>query len=114
MPAITSFINETLDTMFTGTFTLHLYSVGTPSTTGVEISGGGYTSQTLAFAAAANKIKATSANVVFTDLPTSTTIVAYGIKKSGVLKDEGTIASFTPDVTNNTLEITYQMDMSGV
>lgn len=114
MAFTTAFINSTLDSAFAGTVTMHLYTVGLPSTTGVEVVGGSYSAQTLALGAASGKVKATTTNATFTDLP-SVTIVAYGIKIGGVLKDEGLLSpSFTADVTNNTLDISYEADWSGL
>ena len=41
-------------------------------------------------------------------IPTSGTIVAFGVYDDGVLIDEDTLSTpFTPDVTNNELEINY-------
>jgi hypothetical protein len=113
MSAVASFINTMLDTSFTGTITMKLFRVGLPSTTGVEVSGGSYAAQTLTFSSASGKVKAAS-SVTFTNLPTGQTIVAYGIYKAGVLVDEGNVASFTPDVTNNSLTITYSFSLAGV
>jgi hypothetical protein len=115
MTATASFINTMLDTAFTGTKTMKLFRAGLPSTTGVEVSGGGYAAQTVTMAAAAAKEKATSTDVVFSDLPTSQTIVAYGIYIGGVLKDEALLATpFTPSVTNNELNISYKFSLAGV
>lgn len=122
MSAQTAFINSILeaafggDTYTGGTITMKLFTTGLPSTTGVEVSGGSYAPQTLAFGAAADKAIGTSANAAFDDLPTGTsnTIVAYGIYDGTTLIDEAALSSpFTPDITNNKLEISYSFDMSG-
>lgn len=113
MAAQTSFINSMLDTAFTGTITMKLFRTGLPSTTGVEVSGGGYAVQTLTMSAAANKVKASSANATFTNLPTSQTIVAWGVYKNGTLIDENTLSSpYTADITNNTLSLGYSFSLA--
>lgn len=113
MAATTSFINSMLTSGFTGTITMKLFTVGLPSTTGVEVSGGGYTAQTLALGTATAKRISTLANIVFTNLPT-TPIVAFGIYKAGVLIDEALLnPSYTADVTSNELSISYYFDLSG-
>jgi hypothetical protein len=113
--AVTSFVNSMLDSAFSGgTLTLHLYRTGTPSTTGVEVSGGTYAAQTVTMSSAASKIKSLTSNASFTGLP-SQTVVAWGLKKAGTLIDEGTFAtSFTPDVTNNTLTVSYSFNAAGL
>lgn len=116
-----TFINAVLeaimsgDTYTGGTIQMGLFKTGLPSTTGVEVSGGSYARQTLTFGAADNKQIATSTNIVFSDLPTgaANTIVAYGIYDDGTLIDEGTLTSpFTPDVTNNQIDMGYTFDLS--
>lgn len=118
MAAQNTFINNLLDAAFRGltytggTITMALFKTGLPSTTGVEVSGGGYARQTLAFTAASAKEIATSADAVFTDLPTEE-IVAYGIYDGTTLIDEGLLSpSFTADVTNNSLEISYSFNLA--
>lgn len=115
MAATTSFINSMLDDAFTGTFTMKLFKTGTPSTTGVELTGGSYTAQTLTFSAASGKIKAAS-NVTFTNLPTGSTntVVAWGVYEGATLVDEGTFSTaFTPDLTNNSLTAGYSFSLTG-
>lgn len=118
MAAITTFINSLLNAAFDGgtytggVITMKLFTVGLPSATGVEVVGGGYAAQTLNFASASAKTISAS-TVTFTDLPTST-IVAYGVYSGATLIDEAllTPSSFTPDVTNNSLEINYSFNLN--
>jgi hypothetical protein len=114
MPATTSFINTMLDTAFTGgTLTMKLFTVGLPSTTGVEVSGGSYAAQTFTMTSAAAKKKSASATIVFTNLPTGTPIVAYGVYKAGTLVQDALLSpAFTPDITNNELQITYSFELN--
>lgn len=119
MASQTTFINSLLNAAFRGqTYTggvikMHLYTVGVPSGSGVEVTGGSYIAQTLTLSPAASKAVATSANATFTNLPTST-IVAYGIKSGATLIDEGLLnPSFTADTTNNTLSISYSFNLAG-
>lgn len=123
MAAQSTFINNLLDAAFRGqtytggTITMGLFKTGLPSTTGVEISGGSYARQTLTFSAASGKAISTSATATFSDLPTgsSNTVVAWGVYDGATLIDEGTLSSpFTADVTNNSLDITYTFDLTGV
>ena len=113
MASTTAFVNSMLDTAFTGTITMKLFTGGLPTASGVEVSGGSYTAQTLTLGAAASKTKATTSNVIFSDLPTGTPIVAYGIYKGGTLVHEELLApAFTPDVTNNELEISFSYSLN--
>lgn len=117
MAAQTSFINSLLDAAFRGqthtggTITMKLFTGNLPSLGGTEVTGGSYAAQTVTFTAADAKTITSDGEVTFTDLPTST-IVAYGIYDDGSLIDEGLInPSFTADVTNNTLGITYEFSL---
>lgn len=119
MATTNAFINSLLEAAFGGgtytggTITMKLFKTGLPSTTGVEVTGGGYSAQTLSFGAAASKRITTSADATFTNLPTDT-IVAYGIYNDGTLIDERTLTTpFTADVTNNTLDISYYFEITG-
>ena len=110
----TTFKNDLLDAAFRGqtytggTIQIGLFKTGLPSTTGVEVSGGSYARQTATFSVASGGSITLSSNVTFTNLPTSGTIVAFGVYDDGVLIDEDTLSTpFTPDVTNNELEINY-------
>ena len=115
MAASAAFINNMLDDAFTGTFTMALFKTGLPSTTGVEITGGGYTRETVSFSAATGKEKATSADITFANLPTGNTIVAWGIYEGATLVDEKLLdVAFTPDVTNNELNVSYKFSLAGV
>lgn len=111
MAAQESFINSMLDDGFTGTITMHLYYTGVPSGSGTEVTGGSYAAQTITMGTAASKAISATANAVFTDLPTGTAIVAWGIKKDGTLIDEDTLTTpFLPDIDNNTLELSYTFE----
>lgn len=118
MAATVTFINELLEAAFNGgtytggTMTMKLFKTGLPSSTGVEVTGGGYSAQTIDFNAATAKTISAGTAVTFTDLPTDT-IVAYGVYDDGVLRDEGLLATpFKADVTNNTLEINYTFELN--
>lgn len=112
MSAYTTFINSMLDAAFTGTKVLHLYTVGVPSGTGVEVTGGGYSAQTVTMGTSASKVKSLTSGAVFTNLPTGVTIVAYGLTIGGTLVDEGTITPYTADATNNTLTVNYSFSLA--
>lgn len=119
MSAQTTFIDNLLNAAFDGgtytggTIKMKLFQTGTPSGSGVEISGGGYAAQTLAFSAASSKTISTSANAVFTNLPTSQTVVAYGVYDGSTLIDEGLLDTpFTPDTTSNELDISYSFSLN--
>lgn len=113
MAASTTFINDMLNTAFTGTITIGLFSTGLPSTTGVEASGGGYARQTITVGTAASKVISSAGDVTFSNLLTSQTYVAYGVYKAGVLIDENTLSSqFTADVSNNELKIVYSFRLN--
>lgn len=119
MSASTTFINNLLNAAFrgtgytSGTIKMKLFTGNTPSNGGTEVTGGSYAAQTLSFSAAASKSISTSANAVFTNLPTSSTIVAYGIYDGTTLLDDGTLtAPFTPSVTNNELDVAYSFNLS--
>lgn len=114
MAVQTSFKNDLLEAAFKGetytggTIQIGLFKTGLPSTTGVEVSGGSYARQTGTFGVATDGSISLSSNITFTDLPTTGTIVAFGVYDDGVLIDEDTLSTpFTPDVTNNELEINY-------
>lgn len=120
MAVQTAFVNALLEAAFGGgtytggTITMKLFTVGLPSIDGVEVTGGSYAAQTLTFSPAVNKVKSTSANAVFTDLPT-VEIVAYGIYDGATLKDEELLSpAFTATVTNNTLELSYSFNAAGL
>ena len=113
MAAYTNFINTMLDTAFTGTKTLHLYTVGVPSGSGVEVSGGSYSAQTVTMSAVSAKVKSLSSSAVFSGLPVGVTIVAYGLKIGGVLVDENNLDQpYTADVSNNTLTLSYSFSLA--
>lgn len=113
MAGTLAFINGMLDTAFTGTLTMKLFRGGLPSTTGEELSGGGYAVQTFTMDAAASKIKSSAADITFSDLPTGNQIVAYGVYLNGTLVDENTLTTpFTPDLTNNELNISYSFRLN--
>ena len=115
MAAVASFINSMLDTAFTGTFTMKLFKTSLPSTGGVEVSGGGYSAQTLTYGSASGKIKQTSSAAVFTNMPTGQTVVAYGVYNGATLVDENTFSTpFTADVSSNTLSVNHKFDLSGI
>lgn len=121
MAAQETFINSLLNAAFKGgtytggTIKMALFRTGLPSGSGVEASGGGYARQTLSFSSPSAKSIITSANATFSDLVTSQTLVAFGIYDGTTLIDEGTLASpFTPDITNNELQISYRFNMTGL
>lgn len=110
----TTFKNAILNAAFGGgTYTggviqIGLFKTGLPSTTGVEVTGGSYARETVTFASASGGSITLSSNATFTGLPTTGTIVAFGIYSGATLIDEDTLTTpFTPDVTNNELEINY-------
>lgn len=108
--AETAFINGMLDSAFTGTLTMRLYQSG-----GTEISGGGYSHQTVTLGTAASKKKSTNSNVIFTNLPTGVTIVAWKVLKDGTVIDSGNLTTpFTADLTSNQLSLSYVFDASGL
>lgn len=114
-----TFINNLLNAAFRGstytggTIKMALFTGNLPSSGGTEVSGGSYARQTLAFNAASAKSISTSASAVFSNLPTGTAIVAYGIYDGTTLIDEKTLTqAFTPDVTNNQLTIGYTFNGS--
>lgn len=118
MAAQNNFINQLLEAAFRGetytggTIRMGLFRNGTPTSGGVEISGGGYSRQVLTFGAASNKEISTSAKATFTNMPTSQTVIAYGIYDDTTLIDENTLPSpFQADVTNNELEISYKFNL---
>lgn len=118
MSATTTFINSILEAAFKGqTYTggvikMKLFTGALPSAGGVEVTGGGYAPQTLAFAAAASKVIAASPSPTFTDLPT-VTIVAIGIYSGTTLIDEFLLnPAFTPSVTNNALTHSYSFNLN--
>lgn len=115
MTAQTSFINSLLQAAFGGgtytggTIQMGLFHTGLPSGSGVEVSGGSYARQTLAFGAAAGKEIATNTDATFTDMPTSQTVVAWGIYDGATLIDEGSLTTpFQADITNNELQVSYR------
>lgn len=111
MAATAAFINSMLDYGFTGTITMKLFTGTIPSAGGTEVTGGGYAAQTLSMNTASSKV-ITADNPTFTDLPT-VQIVAFGVYKGGTLIDEVTLnPSFTPDVTNNSLELSYAFNLN--
>lgn len=118
MSAQSNFINQLLEAAFRGgtytggTIRMALFKNGMPTTGGVEVSGGGYSRQELTFGAASNKEIELSTKAKFTDLPTSATIIAYGIYNNTTLIYEDVLATpFTPDVTNNELEIGFKFHL---
>lgn len=118
MAAQAAFINNLLeaafggDTYTGGTIKMGLFKTGLPSTTGVEVSSGSYARQTLSFAAAASKSIA-AAQVTFTDISTSDTVVAYGIYDGTTLIDEKLLDTpYTPDTTSNELKVTYSFNLA--
>jgi len=119
MSAQTTFINNLLDAAFNGgtytggTIKMGLFTGNLPSSGGTEVSGGSYVRQTLSFSAATSKKVATSANAVFSDLPTSATIAAYGVYDGTTLIDEKLLdAPFTPGTTSNELDISYYFQIT--
>jgi len=117
MSATTPFINSLLEAGFKGTtytggvIKLKLFTGNLPSSAGVEVTGGGYVAQTLTFASASVK-KITSAQVTFTNLPT-TTIVAYGVYSGATLITEKLITpSFTADLSTNELKVTFDFSLN--
>ena len=119
MAAQTSFINSLLNAAFKGgtytggTIKIGLFKTGLPSTTGVEVSSPGYARQTITFSAPASKTIASSANIVFSNLSTSDTIIAWGVFDGTTLIDEGTLSSpFQADTTSNELDISYTFTLS--
>lgn len=118
MSAQTNFINSILDAAFRsqtytgGVIKMGLFTVGLPSATGVEVTGGSYVRKTLTFATASAKSIATSADATFTDLPTNKDIVAYGIYNGTTLIDEAMLSTtFRPDITNNELNVSYRFKL---
>lgn len=118
MAAQNNFINQLLEAAFRqGTYTggvirMGLFRGGMPTGGGTEVSGGSYTRQELTFSPATNKVVETSAKAKFSDIPTNITINGYGIYNGTTLIDEGLLATpFTPDITNNELEINYKFEL---
>lgn len=117
MAATISFINKLLNAAYRGqtytggTITIGLFRTGLPSTSGVEVSGGQYARQELAFSAASNgKVQSNSAT--FTDLPTGQQILAYGVFDGGDLLDEAMLSSpYTPDLSSNELTVTFEKEI---
>lgn len=109
-----TFKNELLNAAFRGqtytggTIQVALFKTGLPSGGGTEATGSGYSRQTMTFSPASGGSISLTANVVFTDLNTSETYVAYGIYDGTDLIDEAALTSpFTPDLSNNELEVSY-------
>jgi len=118
MAAATTFINNLLNAAFRGatytggTITLKLFTGSLPSTGGTEVTGGGYAAQTLTFSAPSAKKVQTSSSAVFSNLPTSQVIVAYGVYSAGVLIDDKALdSSFQADVNTNSLTISYSFEL---
>ena len=118
MAASNSFVNQLLDAAFRsqtytgGVITMGLFSGGLPSGGGTEITGGGYARQTVSFATAVNKSIQTSTDIVFSDMPTGKTVVAYGVYSDNILIDEQLLPqTFTADITNNELRQSYKFEI---
>jgi len=118
MTATASFINGLLNSAFRGvtytggTITMRLFTGNIPSAGGVQVTGGSYAPQTMSFSPAASKKVQTSANVTFTNLPTSQVIVAYGVYDGASLIDEKSLDSpFIADVNVNTLQVSYSFEL---
>ena len=118
MAAQTTFINNLLNAAFRGatytggTITMKLFTTNIPSAGGVEVTGGGYAAQTLTFAAPSAKKVQTSTSAVYTNLPTSQIIVAYGVYSAGVLIDEKALDTpFQADVNTNSLTVSYSFEL---
>lgn len=96
--------NAMLDTEFAAADKLSLHTAY--STTGAnEITGGSYARQTVTWAAAAARVKASSASVAFTGLPAAASISFVGVWNSA-----GTI--FRGMVANGGLEFTFQVGVT--
>lgn len=113
MAATTGFINALLNAAFRGTtYTGGTITIGLFRAGGVEVSGGGYSRQTITFSAASNKAVSSSSDVTFTNLPTGQTIVAYKVYDDSTVIDEANLAtSFTADLTNNELTLSYKFEL---
>lgn len=98
-------INAILDTEFAASDKLSLHTAF--SLTGAnEVTGGSYAKQTITYAAAASRSKATSGNIDV-PVPAGTTVAFIGIWNStattfrGMFPNGGTERSFQVDLTNN-------------
>lgn len=98
-------INAILDTEFAALDKLSLHTAF--SLTGAnEVTGGSYAKQTITYAAAASRSKATSGNIDV-PVPAGTTVAFIGIWNSaltvfrGMFANGGTERSFQVDLTNN-------------
>jgi len=118
MTATTSFINNLLNAAFDGgtytggTISMKLFTGGLPSSGGTEVTGGGYTSQTLSFGTASSKKIITDVNATFTNLPTSSIITSYGVYDGVTLIDEKLLDNpFQADVNTNSLQISYSFEI---
>jgi len=118
MTATASFINSLLNAGFDGAtytggvITMKLFTGNVPSAGGVEVTGGGYAAQTLSFGAASAKKISTDTTVVFSNLPTTATIVAYGIYSGATLIDEKNLdLPFQADVNVNSLTVSYSFEI---
>lgn len=118
MTATATFINAVLNAAFAGgtytgtTIRMKLFTGNLPSAGGTEVTGGSYSSQILTFSAASAKKINTSSNATFTNLPTSQTIVSYGVYDGATLIDEKLLDTpFTADVNTNTLQISYSFEI---
>lgn len=118
MAASTTFINNLLNAAFrgtgytSGTISLKLFTGNVPSAGGTEVTGGGYAAQTLSFSAASAKKINTSTSAVFSNLPTSQIIVAFGVYDGATLIDEKSLDSpFQADVSTNSLTVSYSFEL---
>lgn len=98
-------INTILDTEFAASDKLSLHTAF--SLTGAnEVTGGSYAKQTITYAAAASRSKATSGNIDV-PVPAGTTVAWIGVWNSvltvfrGMFPNGGTERSFQVDLTNN-------------
>lgn len=118
MTATATFINSLLNAAFDGgtytggVITCKLFTGNLPSAGGTEVTGGGYTAQTLSFGTASAKKIQTDTTINFTNMPTTATVVAYGIYSGATLIDEKNLDTpFQADVNVNTLTVSYSFEI---